>query len=71
MRKKAIAEEITKDITTEDFNYRWNDSVVSLDDYKRLVQEHQEWVEEQEKKAHSAIHRPPPSVPRRILDQKY
>jgi hypothetical protein len=54
MRKKAIAEEITKDITTEDFNYRWNDTVVSLDDYKRLVQEHQEWVEEQEKKAAAA-----------------
>jgi len=54
MRKKAIAEEITKDITTEDFNYRWNDAVVTLDDYKRLVQEHQEWVEEQEKKALAA-----------------
>jgi hypothetical protein len=54
MRKKAIAEEITRDINMDDFNYRWNDAVVSLDDYKRLVQEHQEWVEEQEKKAHAA-----------------
>jgi len=54
MRKKAIAEEIIKDISTEDFNYRWNDTVISLDDYKRLVQEHQEWVEEQEKKALAA-----------------
>ena len=54
MRKKSIAEEVTKDISTEDFNYRWNDTVVSLDDYKRLVQEHQEWVEEQEKKAAAA-----------------
>jgi len=51
MRKKAIAEEVSKDITTEDFTHRWNDAVVSLDDYKRLVQEHQDWVEEQEKKA--------------------
>jgi hypothetical protein len=54
MRKKAIAEEVSKDITTEDFTHRWNDAVVSLDDYKRLVQEHQEWVEEQEKKAAAA-----------------
>ena len=54
MRKKAIAEEITRDINMDGFNYRWNDTVVSLDDYKRLVQEHQEWVEEQEKKAHAA-----------------
>lgn len=54
MRKKSIAEEVTKDITTEDFTYRWNDTVVSLDDYKRLVQEHQDWVEEQEKKALAA-----------------
>jgi hypothetical protein len=54
MRKKAIAEEITRDINMDDFNYRWNDAVVSLDDYKRLVQEHQEWVEEQEKKAAAA-----------------
>ena len=54
MRKKSIAEEVTKDITTEDFTYRWNDTVVSLDDHKRLVQEHQDWVEEQEKKALAA-----------------
>jgi len=54
VRKKSIAEEVTKDITTEDFTYRWNDTVVSLDDYKRLVQEHQDWVEEQEKKALAA-----------------
>jgi len=54
MRKKAISEEVTKDISTEDFNYRWNDTVISLDDYKRLVQDHQEWVEEQEKKAVAA-----------------
>ena len=51
MRKKEITEEITRDINMDDFNYRWNDAVVSLDDYKRLVQEHQDWVEEQEKKA--------------------
>jgi hypothetical protein len=38
----------------DDFTHRWNDAVVSLDDYKRLVQEHQEWVEEQEKKAVAA-----------------
>jgi len=54
MRKKAITEEITRDINMDDFNYRWNDAVVSLDDYKRLVQEHQDWVEEQEKKALAA-----------------
>jgi hypothetical protein len=54
MRKKAIAEEVSKDITTEDFTYRWNDTVVSLDDHKRLVQDHQDWVEEQEKKALAA-----------------
>jgi hypothetical protein len=54
MRKKSITEEITKDISMDDFNYRWNDAVVSLDDYKRLVQEHQDWVEEQEKKAFAA-----------------
>jgi hypothetical protein len=54
MRKKSITEEITKDISMDDFNYRWNDAVVSLDDYKRLVQEHQDWVEEQEKKALAA-----------------
>jgi len=54
MRKKAIAEEITRDINMDDFTHRWNDAVVSLDDYKRLVQEHQEWVEEQEKKAVAA-----------------
>lgn len=50
MRKKAIAEEISKDINTDDFTYRWNDAVVSLDEYKKLVRDHQEWVEEQEKK---------------------
>ena len=54
MRKKEITEEITRDINMDDFNYRWNDAVVSLDDYKRLVQEHQDWVEEQEKKALAA-----------------
>jgi hypothetical protein len=54
MRKKAIAEEITRDINMDDFTHRWNDTIVSLDDYKRLIQEHQEWVEEQEKKAHAA-----------------
>lgn len=54
MRKKAVAEEITRDINMDDFTHRWNDTVISLDDYKRLVQEHQEWVEEQEKKAHAA-----------------
>jgi len=54
MRKKAIAEEITRDINMDDFTHRWNDTVVSLDDYKRLVQEHQDWVEEQEKKALAA-----------------
>ena len=58
MGKKSIAE----DITTEDFAYRWNDTVVSLDDYKRLVQEHQDWVEEQEKKALAAS---TPSTPKR------
>jgi hypothetical protein len=51
MRKKAITEEITKDITTEDFNYRWNDTVVSLDEYKKLVSDHQDWVDAAEKKA--------------------
>ena len=50
MRKKAIAEEISKDINTDDFTHRWNDTVVSLDEYKKLVSDHQEWVEEQEKK---------------------
>jgi len=54
MRKKEITEEITRDINMDDFNYRWNDTVISLDDYKRLVQEHQDWVEEQEKKALAA-----------------
>jgi hypothetical protein len=54
MRKKAIAESVSNDITTlakEDWNYRWNDAVISLDEYKTLVQEHQEWLEDLEKKA--------------------
>ena len=51
MRKKAIAEEISKDINTDDFTHRWNDTVVSLDEYKKLVSDHQEWVDATEKKA--------------------
>ena len=54
MRKKAIAEAVSNDITAftkEDWNYRWNDAVISLDEYKTLVQEHQEWLEDLEKKA--------------------
>ena len=50
MRKKAIAEEISKDINTDDFTHRWNDAVVSLDEYKKLVRDHQEWVDATEKK---------------------
>lgn len=50
MRKKAIAEEISKDINTDDFTHRWNDTVVSLDEYKKLVSDHQEWVDATEKK---------------------
>ena len=50
MRKKAIAVEISKDINTDDFTHRWNDTVVSLDEYKKLVSDHQEWVDATEKK---------------------
>jgi hypothetical protein len=51
MRKKAVAEEITRDINMDDFTHRWNDAVVSLDEYKKLVSDHQEWVDAAEKKA--------------------
>jgi hypothetical protein len=51
MRKKAIAQEVSADITPTDWNYRWNDTPLSSDDYKTLVREHQEWLEDLEKKA--------------------
>jgi len=54
MRKKAIAEAVSNDITTftkQDWNYRWNDATVSEDEYKTLVRDHQEWLEDLEKKA--------------------
>jgi hypothetical protein len=51
MRKKAITEEITRDINMDDFTHRWNDTVVSLDEYKKLVSDHQDWVDAAEKKA--------------------
>ena len=51
MRKKAIAQEISIDMDTEIFTHRWNDTVVSLDEYKKLVSDHQEWVDATEKKA--------------------
>lgn len=54
MRKKAIAEVVSNDITTfatQDWNYRWNDATVSADEYKTLVRDHQEWLEQLEKKA--------------------
>jgi uncharacterized protein involved in tolerance to divalent cations len=53
MRKKAIAEEVSNDITAftkQDWNYRWNDTTVSEDEYKTLVQDHQKWLEDLEKK---------------------
>lgn len=51
MRKKAIAEEISRDINLDDFTHRWNDTVITPEEYKTLVREHQEWVEQEEKKA--------------------
>jgi len=54
MRKKAIAEAVSNDITTftkQDWNYRWNDAIISEDEYKTLVHDHQEWLEQLEKKA--------------------
>jgi uncharacterized protein involved in tolerance to divalent cations len=54
MGKKAIAEEVSNDITAfakQDWNYRWNDTTVSADEYKTLVRDHQEWLEQLEKKA--------------------
>lgn len=35
----------------ETFTHRWNDTVVTYDDYKKLIAAHQEWVDAQEKKA--------------------
>jgi hypothetical protein len=35
----------------ETFTHRWNDAVVSYDEYKKLVADHQEWVDATEKKA--------------------
>jgi hypothetical protein len=35
----------------ETFTYRWNDAVVTYDEYKKLVADHQEWVDAQEKQA--------------------
>ena len=49
MRKKAVAEKVSKDITPEDWTYRWNDQPMTPEEYQRLVQEHRKWVEEQDK----------------------
>jgi hypothetical protein len=35
----------------ETFTYRWNDEVVTYDEYKKLIAAYQEWVDAQEKKA--------------------
>ena len=35
----------------ETFIHRWNDAIVSYDEYKKLVSDHQEWVDATEKKA--------------------
>lgn len=51
MRKKAISEEVSKDISTESWNYRWNDATVAPDEYNTLVRDHQEWLEEADRKA--------------------
>ena len=51
MRKKAIAEEVSKDISTDGWNYRWNDVTMTADEYNTLVRDHQDWLEEQERKA--------------------
>ena len=49
MRKKAIAEQVSNDITPEGWTYRWNDQTMTQDEYQRLVLEHRTWVEEQER----------------------
>ena len=49
MRKKAVAEKVSKDITPEDWTYRWNDQPMTPEEYQALVQEHRKWVEEQDK----------------------
>jgi hypothetical protein len=51
MRKKAIAQEVSADITPTEWKYHWNDTLVSADEYKTLVHDHQEWLEQLEKTA--------------------
>ena len=49
MRKKAIAQQVSNDITPDSWTYRWNDQTMTQDEYQRLVLEHRTWVEEQER----------------------
>jgi hypothetical protein len=57
MRKKQIAKLIEAEVVNEwttfvddaEYKYRWNDEVVSLEEYKKLKQDHENWVVEVEK----------------------
>ena len=51
MRKKAIAEQVSKDVTPEGWSYRWNDQTITENEYQNLIEEHLQWVKQQEKNA--------------------
>jgi hypothetical protein len=50
-RKKQIAESVEEDIIKDvkDWTYRWNDRVVTFEEYQRLTDEHTILVTEMEK----------------------
>jgi predicted RNA-binding protein with EMAP domain len=57
-RKKQIAKSVESDNSewsisqqpNADWTYKWNDNVVSFEDYKKLVADHEDFVKQMEQK---------------------
>jgi len=49
-RKKQIAEAVASDVDVTGWTYKWNDNVVSFEEYKKLEADHAAWVKELEQK---------------------
>jgi hypothetical protein len=49
----------------ESFTHRWNDAIITYDEYKKLIAAHQEWVDAKEKQAAMVAEAEKPKRPKR------